>query len=95
MTSSPPISKIILALVLLIALPLNDIKPAMIKEATVNAFDAETQLADDSGAHVGGIINASQGVFSITGRDGIDSISPSMQLHKKVRVVNTVTYRIE
>ncbi len=74
---------------------LNDIKPGMIKEATINASQAAAQLAEDSGAQVGGIVSATQGVFSIDGRDQIDSVSENMQMYKKVRVVTSVTYRIK
>lgn len=74
---------------------LNDVKPAMIKEATHNAYEAAMQFAHDSGARVGGIVNASQGVFSIAGRDEIDAVSADAQLHKKLRVVTSVTYRLE
>lgn len=80
---------------------LNEVKPDMIREATANARDAADQFAKDSGAHVGGIAMASQGVFSIDGRDDIStlgnytSFTPDMQLHKKVRVVTSVTYRLD
>lgn len=80
---------------------LNDIKPGMIKEATANAYDAARQFADDSGAQVGDIVTASQGVFSIQGRDEISYLGdgvpfgPDMQLNKNVRVVTTVTYKLD
>ena len=65
---------------------LNDIKPAMIAEATKNARQAAEQFARDSGARVGNIRQASQGLFTIEDRD---KGSPD---HKKVRVVTTVEY---
>lgn len=65
---------------------LNDIKPAMIAEATKNAREAAEQFARDSGARVGSMRRASQGLFTIDDRD---KGSPD---HKKVRVVTTVEY---
>lgn len=74
---------------------LNGVKPDMIKEATSNAYAAATQFASDSGARVGDIISASQGVFSIDGRDEIPMLGPDGQLNKKVRVVTSVTYKLD
>ncbi len=65
---------------------LNDIKPALIAEATANARESAEQFAKDSGARLGGIRNANQGVVSITDRD---RGSPQV---KTVRVVTTVEY---
>jgi hypothetical protein len=65
---------------------LNDIKPAMIEEATKNAHRAAEQFAKDSGSKVGKIRSASQGLFTITDRD---MNSPDK---KNVRVVTTVEY---
>lgn len=65
---------------------LNDIKPALIAEATANARAAAEQFANDSGASVGSIREANQGVISI------DSLDPSSPHIKKVRVVTTVAY---
>lgn len=65
---------------------LNDIKPAMIEEATKNAREAATKFAKDSESSLGKIKHASQGMFSIENRD-------SSTAHiKKVRVVSTVEY---
>src|SRR3546814_7942532 len=44
---------------------LNDIKPAMVAEATKDARKAAEQFAQDSGTGVGGIKSATQGYFSI------------------------------
>lgn len=65
---------------------LNDIKPAMIEEATANAREAARKFAQDSGSRLGKIKNASQGTFSIEDRD---THTPYI---KKVRVVTYVTY---
>lgn len=65
---------------------LNDIKPALIAEATSNARQAAEQFAQDSGARVGGIRHANQGQIDISDRD---QSSPQV---KKVRVVTTVEY---
>ena len=65
---------------------LNDIKPALIAEATANARESAEQFAKDSGSKLGGIRNANQGVVAISDRD---QGSPQV---KKVRVVTTVEY---
>ena len=65
---------------------LNDIKPALIAEATANARESAVQFAKDSDSKLGGIRNANQGVVTISDRD---QSSPQV---KKVRVVTTVEY---
>lgn len=65
---------------------LNDIKPAMIEEATRNAREVATRFAQDSESRLGKIKTANQGQFSIEDRD---SNTPHI---KKVRVVSTVQY---
>ncbi len=65
---------------------LNAIKPALIAEATANARQSAEQFAKDSGARIGGIRSANQGVVDISDRD---QGSPQV---KKVRVVTTVEY---
>ena len=64
----------------------NDIKPAMIEQATQNARSKEEKFAADSDSRLGKIKSANQGVFSIEDRD---SNTPYL---KKVRVVSTVEY---
>lgn len=65
---------------------LNQIKPALIAEATGNARQSAEQFAKDSGARLGGIRSANQGIVSIENRD---AGSPQI---KKIRVVTTVEY---
>ena len=65
---------------------LNAIKPTLIAEATAAARSSAEQFAKDSGARIGGIRSANQGVVSITDRD---RGSPQV---KTVRVVTTVEY---
>jgi len=74
---------------------LNDIKPDMLNEAVRNARESAQQFADESGANVGGIKRAYQGVFQILPRDPVAYISEQNQRYKRVRVVSTVDFYIE
>ncbi len=74
---------------------LNDLKPDMIAEATARAREAAAKFAQDSGATVGGIRRANQGVFQILARDKVSSIDEQHQLHKVVRVVSTIEYFLD
>lgn len=65
---------------------LNDLKPAMIEEATRNARVAAQQFADDSASKLGKLRTARQGQFTIEDRD---DNTPYL---KRVRVVSTVEY---
>ncbi len=65
---------------------LNNIKPAMIEEATRQAREVAEKFAKDSASRLGKIKKASQGQFSINARD---KNNPHI---KKVRVVSTVEY---
>jgi uncharacterized protein len=65
---------------------LNDIKPAMIEEATNKAREVAEKFASDSHSRLGKIKQASQGQFSISNRD---KNNPHI---KSVRVVSTVEY---
>jgi len=71
---------------------LNEIKPAMIAEATSRAREAAEQFAHDARSRLGGIRQASQGVFVILPRDQAPGVSEESQLQKVVRVVSTVDY---
>ena len=68
---------------------LNDIKPAMIEEATINARQAAEKFAKDSHSKLGKIMTATQGQFSVSDRD---SNTPYI---KNVRVVTNVVYYLK
>jgi hypothetical protein len=70
---------------------LNELKPAMIEEATARAREAATKFAQDSKSKLGSIRQANQGVFEILPRDEV-GFQEGSALHKKVRVVSTVQY---
>lgn len=65
---------------------LNNIKPAMIEEATKNARLAAQKFAQDSQSALGKIKRANQGQFSIQPRD---KYTPHI---KRIRVVSTIQY---
>jgi len=71
---------------------LNDIKPAMIAEATAAAREAALQFARDAKAELGPLRRANQGVFQILPRDPAPGITEAQQPVKKVRVVSTFEY---
>jgi hypothetical protein len=73
---------------------LNELKPAMIAEATANARQAAEQFAKDSGSRLGGIRQANQGLFVILPRDQAPGVQEERQRTKVVRVVTTVDYRL-
>jgi len=74
---------------------LNDLKPAMLAEANVNARTAADQFARESKARLGGIRRASQGIFEIQARDRAPGISEESQIEKTLRVVSTVEYMLQ
>ncbi|WP_018983209.1 SIMPL domain-containing protein [Salinimonas chungwhensis] len=67
---------------------LNEVKPAMIEEATINAREVAQKFAKDSDSKLGKIKQANQGQFSIFSRD---KQHPHI---KKVRVVSTIQYTL-
>jgi uncharacterized protein len=73
---------------------LNDVKPEMIAQATKSAREAADQFARDSETRVGGIRQATQGLFAITGRDG-EASSGTDTPYQKVRVVTTIDFSLE
>lgn len=72
---------------------LNDVKPEMIAEATKAAREAADQFAADSGTRVARIRQATQGLFTITGRDG-DPGAGTDTPNQKVRVVTTIEFTL-
>jgi len=72
---------------------LNDVRPAMIAEATASARSGAAQFAEDSGAPLGPIQRATQGSFEILPREGYGDASQSPD--QRVRVVTTISYRLK
>lgn len=72
---------------------LNDVRPAMIAEATAAARSGADRFATDSGARLGPIRQATQGSFEILARD--ESGDEASSMNKKVRVVTTISYRLK
>ena len=68
---------------------LNEVKPAMVEEATRNARATAQKFADDSDSQLGSIRNAQQGQFSISDRD---ANTPHI---KNIRVVTTIEYSLK
>jgi len=66
-----------------------EMKLKMMQEAIKNAEQAANQFAENSNSHLGGIMQATQGTFSIDDRD---DTTPYI---KKLRVVTTVTYALK
>lgn len=71
---------------------LNELKPAMIAQATARAREGAEQFASDSRSRLAGIRRASQGVFEILPRDQAQGMAEGSQVSKIVRVVSTVEY---
>jgi len=69
---------------------LNEIKPAMVKEATMNARIAANEFAADAGVKVGGIRDAQQGGFII--QDVGQEFGDTARIEKDVRLVTTITF---
>jgi len=73
---------------------LNDIKPAMIAEATRNARKGAEQFAKDSNSPISGIRRANQGIFTILPRNSDESYNEESEKDKRVRVVSTIEYTL-
>ena len=69
---------------------LNEIKPAMLREATKNARLAANEFAENAGVTVGGIRDARQGSFYV--RDAGSEYEDTAKIEKDVRVVTTITF---
>jgi hypothetical protein len=74
---------------------LNELKPAMIADATARAREAAAQFARDSHSELGVIRQANQGVFEILPRDQAPGITEENQITKVVRVVSTIDYYLK
>ena len=75
----------------------NDLRPQLLAEATKNARAIAQQFAADSGASVGKIHSANQGMIQIFGSDGNDEsgpYSPTSTPVKKIRVVSTFEFEL-
>jgi uncharacterized protein len=70
----------------------NDLKGDMLTEATKRAREAAEKFAIESGAKVGDIQSANQGIIEINPAVEIPNDRPEKQIDKKVRVVTTITY---
>jgi uncharacterized protein len=71
---------------------LNAMKGTLLTQATQRAREAADKFAKESGAKVGAIQNANQGVIEVNAAVDIPDTSPDRQIDKKVRVVTTITY---
>jgi len=78
---------------------LDEIRPAMLADATKSARAVAQQFAKDSGSRLGAIRRANQGVFQILPRHAVDSTQytyeESRSIEKKVRLVSTIDYYLE
>lgn len=72
---------------------LNNLKPSMLVAATKGAREAAESFARDSGAKLGGIKSASQGLFTITAPSQDYDDAGSVQ--KRVRVVTRISYYMQ
>jgi hypothetical protein len=76
----------------------NDLRPQLLAEATKNARATAQQFAADSGAQVGKIRSANQGMIQIFGADGQDEsgpFSPTSTPVKRIRVVSTFEFELK
>ena len=76
---------------------LNDLKSEMLTDATKNARASGAQFATDAGAQLGKILNAQQGLFSISARDDNSSEyygGEKKSVMKNVRVVVSLSFEL-
>lgn len=69
---------------------INDIKPALIAEATKNARASADQFAKDAGQELGAMRSANQGYIEINAKD--PGINEPESPQKSIRVVTTIDY---
>ena len=69
-----------------------DLKGEMLTEATKRAREAAEKFAVESGAKVGDIQSANQGIVEVNPAVEIPNDRPEKQIDKKVRVVTTISY---
>ena len=72
----------------------NEIKPELLKNATQAALVAAEEFASNSGAKVGGIKYARQGIISLIPANRVNE-SEEFYLHKIARVVSSIDYYIK
>lgn len=71
----------------------NEVKPALLAEATRNAREQATEFAAQAGARLGPLKSANQGVIQISGDGGQYGDDGSSQT-KRLRVVSTFVYEL-
>lgn len=72
----------------------NDAKGPLLKAATENAREQAIKFASESGARLGGLKSANQGIIQISGTGGNPYDSASSR-EKRLRVVSTFVYYLE
>jgi hypothetical protein len=76
----------------------NELRPQLLADATKNARATAQQFAADSGAQIGKIRSANQGMIQIFGADGNDEsspFSPTSTPVKRIRVVSTFEFDLQ
>jgi hypothetical protein len=76
----------------------NDLRPQLLADATKNARAMAQQFANDSGAKVGAIRSANQGMIQIFGSDGNDEsggFAATSTPVKRIRVVSTFEFALD
>ncbi|MBM3585764.1 MAG: DUF541 domain-containing protein [Alphaproteobacteria bacterium] len=76
------------------AAQLNEAKPALLRQAIMAARAAAEEFAAATGARLGPIRNANQGVISVLARDASSDASEWTSRDKRLRAVATVEYML-
>ncbi|MCQ2029353.1 SIMPL domain-containing protein [Stutzerimonas zhaodongensis] len=71
----------------------NDLKPALLQDATRNAYEQAAKFAEDAGARLGELKTANQGVIRVLDDDGSD-MDTGRTPGKRLRVVSTFEYSL-